>query len=380
MHIKLLGSTGILTVAVFALATQYGEASQTSPLPTVVVDHSPLAYNRARPSLTETSAVATSVAPLLRSHHPELFTEQAFDDIARPQVADRLRRMDVPKQVVMASNKTPVKIMTSFATASITGVLQSKGFSRPEWQLLANKLPLNTKRKQNTFVVMLDPGHGGIDPGSEAHNGLLEKNLTLDIAKRARLFLSEFEGFEVILTRNHDNGLSRQSRVDAIKQSKADMVISLHFNHLPQADLTLVESFYAGPENIAESQAKQMEEKNLPAGLRQVAAAPMTDLRFTQGSARLAHSLQQRVFNEVSFDNPEARNAGVKKDTLFVLTRSFTPGVLMELTCLSNINEANKLATDEYRDRLAAALVDGIRNYRDSLEQRPLDTLTDTGV
>ncbi len=73
--------------------------------------------------------------------------------------------------------------------------------------------------------------------------------------------------------------------------------------------------------------------------------------------------MQSRVFNSVQLTNSTVANAGVKQDTLFILTRSFTPGVLIELSCLSNELEAEKLATEAYRSRVAAALANGIRDY-----------------
>lgn len=217
------------------------------------------------------------------------------------------------------------------------------------------------------FVVMLDPGHGGSDPGAEATNGLLEKELTRDIAERTQRFLSEVPGVRVVLTRDGDEGLSRQRRVDRIRDSGADLVLSLHFNHLPQQDVALVESYYAGPENIAESLAVQHDQ-----GLISVSAMSAVDTTFTEGSARLARYVQRRVFGEVSHANPSATDAGVKRDTLFVLTRSFVPGALVELSCVSNPGEAERLASPLYRARLAAALADAVRDYRRSVAERPL--------
>lgn len=329
MDIKLLGSSGFAAIAVFALIAQYGGGTQASSLK----KHPTILANAPIESLIETAAV---------------------------------------------------NILTQFAVPEITGILNPVGFTRPSWQVLSNALVFEDPYANiDRFVVMLDPGHGGIDPGAEAHNGLLEKELTLDIARRVKLFLSEFKHLEVVLTRNHDHGLSRQSRVNAIKRSQADMVVSLHFNHLPQTDVTLVESYYAGPENIAQSQASLRQastDANANQGFKKTNHGSEQDLGFTKGSARLAQTLQQRVYSEVSYENPNADNAGVKRETLFVLTRSFTPGVLIELTCLSNVQEAEKLDSDDYRNRLAAALADGIRAYQESLNQMPLDTLSDIGA
>lgn len=215
---------------------------------------------------------------------------------------------------------------------------------------------------KNNFVVMLDPGHGGSDRGSVGHNGLAEKMLTLDIAKRAQKILSQLDNVSIVLTRNDDTGMSRKNRVDKVKQANADMVVSLHLNHLPQTDVNLVETFYAAPYNIRESIEKQrLEDGSSP--LVKALSAHQPDLSFTQGSKQLATMMQRRVYNEVSHEYEETDNAGVKQDTLYILTRSFTPGVLIELSCLSNIREAERLADPAYRQRLAEALAAGVTDY-----------------
>lgn len=218
-------------------------------------------------------------------------------------------------------------------------------------QIAANPAPAIPAIGKKRLVVALDPGHGGTDPGSEAHNGLVEKELTLDMAKRIQLFLSEIDNVDVIMTRTTDTGMSRQSRVNTIKATGADVVVSLHFNHLPQTDINLVETFFADRHNIVES---------LNAQGKSPASA---NLDYTNASKNLAEIMHEKVYNEVSSVNEEAIDAGVKRDTLFVLTRSFTPGVLLELTCISNPAEAERLTTVEYRNQLAAAIADGLRDY-----------------
>ena len=212
------------------------------------------------------------------------------------------------------------------------------------------------------FVIMLDPGHGGSDPGSIGHNGLQEKTLTLDIAKRAQRILSKNKNISVVLTRENDTGMSRRDRVHKVKRSKADMFVSLHLNHLPQTEVNLVETFYAAPRNILESIRKQRSEKNSN-GMIKTSSTLIPDLAFTQGSRKLASIMQKRVFEEVIDNNPETDNAGVKEDTLYILTRSFTPGTLIEMSCLSNINEADRLLSSAYREKLATALANGITDY-----------------
>ncbi|MBX2837169.1 MAG: N-acetylmuramoyl-L-alanine amidase [Gammaproteobacteria bacterium] len=239
------------------------------------------------------------------------------------------------------------------------------GVSRPRWQSFDGVSLENRYGDQNAsrfFTVMLDPGHGGSDPGATGHNGILEKEVTLDIARRTALLFSESDNIRIVMTRQIDRGMSRAARVAEIKASQADMVVSLHLNHLPQTDVTLVETFYAGPENIRESQSLQRQQASAN-GLIKSNTSPRVDLSFTQSSKILAQLVQRRVFGEVKLTNDTASSAGVKENTLFVLTRSFTPGALIEMTALSNIAEAERLATEDYRNRLAAALAKGIQDY-----------------
>lgn len=283
--------------------------------------------------------------------------------------ADNIRHAEAPKRLFVNDVTSPYYFeqnqQEAFHTASSNhfnaGDLQRAALMhatlQEDWSFFPKELNV-----PEPFVIVLDPGHGGSDPGSASHNGLLEKVLTLEIAKRAALFLSEIDNIEVKLTRDKDIGLTRTGRVRRVKRSNADLVVSLHLNHIPGSDINLVETFYAGPQNIAESQQK-MREAKAKRGMVLAKSTHSSDVSFTQGSRKLAHLMQNRVYGEVQMDSPNAIDAGVKRDTLYILTRSFTPGVLIELSCLSNKEEAKRLKDPAYRDRLAAAVADGIRDY-----------------
>jgi N-acetylmuramoyl-L-alanine amidase len=260
---------------------------------------------------------------------------------------------DIAGQQSWAGNKPVLK------PAELKSSLANK--ARPSQSLYLALFQPKIEPKPRQWVVVIDAGHGGSDPGSQAENGLVEKELTLDIAKRTRAYLSKQDNVKVVLTRDRDKGMSRGLRVHKVKSSNADIVVSLHFNHLPQRDLNIVETFYAGQKNIAESQAMQMA-KNTKKPVLKLRSANR-DYGFTRHSKRLANIMQNSVYNEVKQNNPAVTDAGVKQDTLFILTRSFTPGVLIELSCISNLKEAQKLATTAYRDRMAEALAQGIKKY-----------------
>jgi len=213
-------------------------------------------------------------------------------------------------------------------------------------------------------IVTLDPGHGGSDPGTIGIGGSLEKHLTLDIAKRVTRLLDSNPTIEVKLSRNRDRGFSRKSRVRKIKSDQSDLLLSLHFNHLPQRDVTLVESFYAGTEDIAKSTGD-----SAPPDTHKVSSNALTgNTSLTDNSRQIAQIMQRRIFNVVSRSNPEAINAGVKQDNLYILTRSQTPGALIELTCLSNAEEEARLDSSAYRQEIASAIAGGLLEYFSELD------------
>ena len=350
----------------------HGSSVQTTSEP-----HEPLAYGTIVPMpLTQTLPVADLMDVASRAALQSNKVSASATQSNAPTSTDSARRHKLPFTFQPTTN-APEPSPQPNTLLDFKLQLSPAGFHRPQWQdMQVRQYFFSDEPTVKPFVVMLDPGHGGSDPGAIGHNGLLEKDLTLDIARRVRLFLTEFEHIDVRLTRHHDYGLSRQSRVESIKRSDADMVISLHFNHLPQSDVNLVESYYAGAENIRDS----MSSSNSAQMHRTANANSRPDFRFTSNSKTLANTLHQRVFAEVSLDNDQVKNAGVKQETLFVLTRSFTPGVLLEISCLSHPAEADKLAFDAYRDRLAAALADGIRHHHDSLINAPVSLAEKMGA
>lgn len=218
------------------------------------------------------------------------------------------------------------------------------------------------------YTIIIDPGHGGSDPGTIGAEGLLEKELTLDIANRIKDLLMPHPHLRVRLTRDTDRGFSRAGRVRAIDAAKADLLISLHFNNLPQSDLTVVEAYYAAKENILESELMQY----LSQGTHAIKTrnSHSMDYSFTQQSKVIAEILQQNIYQQVKQQNPNAIDAGIKNETLYTLTQSRIPATLIELTCLSNAQEEQHLKSSQYRHKIAASIAEGTIEYFATL---PLD-------
>ena len=215
--------------------------------------------------------------------------------------------------------------------------------------------------------VVLDPGHGGEHLGTESASGLLEKNVTLDLAERARRLLLQ-RRFEVVLTRTADETLSLKERSAIANQHRGDIFVSIHLNSLEPASLRGIETFYLGPSERPEHEAVAATENEHSgyslADMRTLLDGIYVDARRDE-SKRLARSVQDAVMRRLRQSDPAMRDRGVKTAPFVVLVATDMPAILAEVSCLSNAAEATRLGTDEYRQTIAEALVSGIQLFVD---------------
>lgn len=212
-------------------------------------------------------------------------------------------------------------------------------------------------------TIVLDPGHGGGDPGKEnLALGLNEKTFTLDVALRLKKLL-EAEGWRVLMTRKDDKVFSGDKKLDLqmrdefTNREKADLFLSIHFNAVernPQ-QVTGVET-YVLP---AQYMLSTLEEKK----------DDMTDVaypgnRFDYANLMLGAELHRAVLG--SLKTPDR---GFKRGRLAVLRLLDCPGALVECAFLSNDAEARRIATPEFRQQIAIGLSEGLRSYAAALEK-----------
>jgi len=213
---------------------------------------------------------------------------------------------------------------------------------RPD--LIAGPVP------QAPRVIVIDPGHGGPDHGTENPRlGLMEKTFTLDTALRLKRLL-ESEGYRVILTRYTDPATKIELQIRALiaNQAGADLFISIHFNSLaPDTRTKGVEIFTFPPQGQRASAEKSGVENE---------ASPVN--RFDPWSVVLAQAVHREVRAAMKTDD-----RGKKLRHLGVLRDLNCPGILVEGGFLSSDSEARRIASPAYRDQLAAALAAGIRDY-----------------
>jgi N-acetylmuramoyl-L-alanine amidase len=216
--------------------------------------------------------------------------------------------------------------------------------------------------------IALDPGHGGDSLGTQAPLGLVEKELTLDIAQRLRKLLED-DSFEIVMTREQDRSVSLEERGLAANRDGADIFVSIHLNWIENRKARGVETYYLGATNdpylTRLAAAENRESGYSMADMRGLLDRIYADVR-QENSRTLAEVVQASLFRSLGKVNPGLENRGVKAAPFIVLLATEMPAILAEVSCLSNEDEAALLTKPLYRQYIAEALAAGIRSYADT--------------
>ena len=194
----------------------------------------------------------------------------------------------------------------------------------------------NTKRS-----IFLDPGHGGSDSGAVS-GGVREKDLTISVYNKVSSKLASL-GYTVLTSRNVDKDVDLVDRADQANKANADMLLSIHFNAGGRGIARGIETYYY--QATADRVPKiNKENHNNPDRLER--------------SRKLANKVQQNLLYQTG-----ANDRGVKRASFTVLRETSIPSILVELGFIDNPEERNKIKTNEYQERLANGIVDGIVEY-----------------
>ena len=205
--------------------------------------------------------------------------------------------------------------------------------------------------------IVVDAGHGGWDLGTVGRQGLLEKDLVLEIAQRLGKLLESRLGAEVILTRIDDNYIPLDERAGIANQAQADLFISVHANYSDLPSARGVETYYTNL--FVSPNAKDLETRQGTPGDRNPVTASLSPVELhdkIEQSRRLAASVQRSLYSTLSVQNPGLRDRGVKEASYVVLTETAMPGILAEVSFVSSPTDEQKLRSDEYREQIAEAL------------------------
>jgi N-acetylmuramoyl-L-alanine amidase len=218
--------------------------------------------------------------------------------------------------------------------------------------------------------VVIDPGHGGYDQGTEGPHGLLEKDLVLDVAQRLGALIEDRLGAEVIYTRTDDTFIPLEGRTALANEKKADLFLSVHANSSPVPRVAGVETFYLNISGTKDALDVASREN----ASSQKSIFELTDLiqkiaRYdkSEESREFAGRIQTALYAFSARNVPGSKNRGVKSAPFVVLIGANMPSILAEIGFLSNPKEEALLKKPDYRQKLADALCRGVSRYADSL-------------
>jgi N-acetylmuramoyl-L-alanine amidase len=227
----------------------------------------------------------------------------------------------------------------------------------------AGDLPPGMRRVR---TVVLDPGHGGRDPGAIGAGGLREKDVTLRLARELRRRLLA-RGFRVVLTRDGDRTLSLEERTALAEGVGGDIFISLHVNASKRRSARGIETYYLDKSHERHSQRVAARENGVPANRLDALQRVVAQLRVSEvsvHSARLANIVHREVIAGVRSTHGSVADLGVKRGPFFVLFLSNMPSILLETGFLTNPAEARRLRSRFYVDVLAEPISRGLSTYR----------------
>jgi len=205
------------------------------------------------------------------------------------------------------------------------------------------------------YRIVLDPGHGGKDPGAQNRSVRInEKNTALDVAKRLHRILSA-SGYDVVLTRDNDRFIPLPERAAFANQRRADLFISLHFNAAGDRSVRGVETFVFTPLNQPSTGRARLHSSD-----RRTYAGNRADA----WNALVGYYTQKAVVEKLS-----AKDRGLKRARFTVLRDLQMPGMLVEGGFLSNTTDARNIGSGGYRQRLAEAIAQGVTQYQRTLNR-----------
>ncbi len=220
--------------------------------------------------------------------------------------------------------------------------------------------------------IVIDPGHGGRDPGAIA-NGLKEKDIVLKLARKLRDYLVQSLGCEVVLTRDSDRYISLEERTAIANGNNADLFLSLHVNAHPRPTVNGLETYFlnlsSNPEAMRVAAFENSTSELQMSDLQDVLSDIMKNSKIDE-SARLAHNVHASLITGLAESGLAHKDLGVKQAPFYVLIGAEMPAILIEIAFISNADEAIKLTDDGFLNSSAANIVRGIRSYIDANSAR----------
>ena len=223
-------------------------------------------------------------------------------------------------------------------------------------------------------VIVLDPGHGGKDPGAVSKDGTLtEKEVTLRIARKLkRLLEKELPNTTVKLTRDDDTFLSLKERTTIANSANADLFVSIHCNGSEYSSASGIETFFLNQASSRGAMRAAARENGISLSKMDHLEATLIDLMMTSKrteSEKLAEIIHDSLVDTGKRKTVKTRDRGVKQAPFYVLMGAAMPSILVECAFISNMSEKNSLKNEHHIDSIAEKLTAGAKKYLGDLGQ-----------
>lgn len=223
--------------------------------------------------------------------------------------------------------------------------------------------------------VVIDAGHGGHDTGTIGPNGLMEKDLVLDVALRLGKLIKKRLGAEVVYTRSSDVFLPLEERTRIANNEKADLFISIHANSSPERSATGVETYYfnltSDKRGLDLASRENATSVSSISDLNDLLHKAVLETKMEE-SREFAQKVQTSLWTASVKLNSRSKDRGVRQAPFVVLIGATMPSILAEIGFVSNPHDARLLMRGDQRQRIAEALYKGVSRYADTLSHTQL--------
>lgn len=369
-----------------AVKTSPGKASQKKPILQRIRHWSSSNYTRVVLDLEGMTPFTSR-----ETEKPRRLTLQLYDTFVEPTLPKKIRIKDGVVQLIRVDRdkqgrvkiridfdqggdhkvfimKDPYRIVVDFHKNQVRSkeTVPKKVKTTPE-----KNVPDKSKGPLfNVRTIVIDPGHGGKDPGALGPGGTKEKTVTLGIAKKLKEELKKSLRCKVILTRSDDRYLDLAERTAIANIADADLFISIHANASKNRRTHGTETFFLSPaRSRGEQETAARENMIAKASMDEIEndlAYILADMQGTDNinhSVQLAGKVQKAIIRGTRRQHPKAKDLGVKQAMFYVLLEAKMPSVLVETAFISNPSEEKKLTSSKYQWAMARSISDGVKSY-----------------
>jgi N-acetylmuramoyl-L-alanine amidase len=280
---------------------------------------------------------------------------------------DRLRQRG-PRELVIETGKR----FESFESFELRNPYRLILDLKPRPETLGRNSRRKPRERLPSTIIVIDPGHGGAEYGAIGPTGLKEKDVTLALARRLRLALTNARSsISVVLTRDEDRAVALDERTAIANHNRADLFLSIHLNSASRPEAWGAETYYLSTDSTDREARAVASQENREAmgdvkedGALDLVLWDLAQNRHLAESSALADSIQRNL-NELT----GTRNRGVRQAPFRILMGATMPAILVEVGFVSNPEEEARFRTSEYMNQVVDAVVVAVQEFLRNLEQ-----------